>query len=91
MVSVYIRSPRYAEVIFERIYTLAAFKGLIQRCPYFRGVRVPLVVYVFSLSFIPHKGVLWAAYNNVLTGMFVSSVVALLFKELKHCLFKLYF
>ena len=28
MVSVYIRSPRYAEVIFDRIYTLAAFKGL---------------------------------------------------------------
>ena len=29
MVSVYIRSPRYAKVIFERIYTLAAFKGLM--------------------------------------------------------------
>ena len=28
MVSVYIRSLRYAEVIFERIYTLAALKGL---------------------------------------------------------------
>ena len=28
MASVYIRSPRYAEVIFERIYTLAAFRGL---------------------------------------------------------------
>ena len=61
MVSVYIRLPRYAEVIFERIYTLAAFKGL--RAPYGpvlyiiigayeRCVHALLIIIMYTISLL---------------------------------------